>query len=638
MNASETPHAKRREEMLAHATKRLLLPLGVFDLRGRVTVFVLVLLALAGGAAWIIQLRRGLAATAMTDYFSWGVYIVNFVFFIGLSMAGTLISAILHLSKAPWRAPITRMAECITVCALLIAGGMIMMDMGRPDRMLFVLIHARVQSPILWDVLSLNTYLVGSALYLYLALVPDIALLRDQKDVFSPWRQRFYRILALGWKGTPAQHARIERLTAIMALTIIPVAVSIHTVTAWLFGLTLRPGWHSSIIGPDFVVGAIFSGSAAVIVIMALFRSVFRLGRYITPFHFRKLASLLLVADIAYAYFMLNEYIGGLYTKEEADNRLMQNLFHGAYSFQFWIMFIVGLGIPAVLLIIPRLRTVKFIVAAALLVNVGMWLKRYIIVVPTLASPFMPAMSQGKFIYRPSWVEWAISAGGFAIFGLLFILFSKFFPVVSIWELQDEVPGEEPLPEHAPVQAKAITTATALLVLLLTPAFIRAGDSAAASAPVASAPAPVITLEARKEGSENLIIATVTADGKPAAGVTLEFFVARSFGRLNLGHDTTLPDGTAAVPFPAGLPGGKEGKLSVRAEVTTPADMAGAADEALIATQATAPASDVPVRELWSRRPPRLLLATVLLIVTLVWGIYAGVFLNLLKLRQEAQP
>ena len=199
----------------------------------------------------------------MTNYFSWGVYIINFVFFIGISHAGTLVSAILRVTGAEWRRPITRMAEGITVFALVIGGPMIIIDMGRPDRILNVSCTAGSSRPILWDVLSVTTYLSGSLLYLYLPMIPDLAMLRDHAG--GPVRAVgaagwIYRQLALGWQGTPEQWRRLERAISVMAIVIIPVAISVHTVVSWIFGMTLRPGWHSTIFGPYFVVGAIFSG------------------------------------------------------------------------------------------------------------------------------------------------------------------------------------------------------------------------------------------------------------------------------------------------------------------------------------------------------------------------------------------
>ncbi len=422
--------------------------LGPMSGRLKTVIAALSVVVAAGVVAWVYQLWRGLAVTAMTDYFSWGIYIVDFVFFIGISMAGTLISAILRLTGAEWRRPITRMAEGITVIALLLAAAMIVVDMGRPDRLWKVFVYGRFQSPIIWDVMSLTTYLVGSALYLYLPLIPDLAILRDHGANFSRWRRWLYTKLALGWRGLAEQHRVLDRAVAVLAIVLIPVAVSIHTVTAWLFGTTLRPGWHSTIIGPDFVVGALYSGIAAVLTVMALFRWMFHLERYITLDHFKKLSLLLLVSCFAYMYFVINEYLGPGYTGG-SEQHLLSSIFSGAYAMQFWSMIVIGLFVPAGILVLPRFRTVKGIVIAALLVNIGMWLKRFIIVVPTLSAPFMPpSLAAGSYLtYFPTWVEWTITASAFAASCLFYIIFSKIFPIVSIWEVA-ETAQEEPAPQN----------------------------------------------------------------------------------------------------------------------------------------------------------------------------------------------
>ncbi|MGA2440499.1 MAG: NrfD/PsrC family molybdoenzyme membrane anchor subunit [Tepidisphaeraceae bacterium] len=384
--------------------------------------------------AYVHQLRIGLSATAMSDYFSWGVYIVNFVFYIGISMAGSLISAMLRLSNAHWRHPISRLAEAITVFSLLVAGPMVIIDMGRPDRFLHVIRYGRLQSPILWDVLSLTSYLTGSFLYLYVPMIPDLAILRDAPGL-SPWRKKLYRTLAVRWTGTADQHRQLDRAVAVMAIVILPVAVSIHTVTAWLFGMTLRPGWHSTIIGPDFVIGALYSGVAAVITAIVLFRYFLRLQTLIPVDHLRKLAKLMLVFGLAYAYFVINEHVGAAYTGEGAERPLLEKMIIGHYAVQFWGMIFIGLVLPLLMLVTPMGRTIAGITVAAIFVNVGMWLKRYIIVIPTLASPFMPAREGTHLVYVPTWVEWSITAGGLAAFLLMFILFSKVFPIISIWEV-----------------------------------------------------------------------------------------------------------------------------------------------------------------------------------------------------------
>jgi Ni/Fe-hydrogenase subunit HybB-like protein len=426
----------------------LIATLGPYGRGSKIWVAVLsavILLALIG---YIDQLWNGLAVTAMTDYFSWGVYVINFVFFIGISMAGTLISAILRLTKAEWRQPITRMAEGITLFALLIAGPMVIIDMGRPDRFFHTIQYGRLQSPILWDIFSLGTYLAGSSIYLYLPMIPDLALLRDSKQKFPKWRQWLYRTLSLGWKGTAEQHRRLDRSIKIMAIAIIPVAVSIHTVTAWIFGMTLRPGWHSTIIGPDFVVGALYSGIAAVITVMAIFRNVFHLENYITAQHIKRLSLLLLATCLIYLYFIVNEYLGSEYMTKIVETRLLFSTFLGSYAIQFWSMIFVGVLIPAVLLVLPWTRTVKGIVTASVFVNIGMWLMRYIIIVPTLSTPYMPPPAGVRLAYIPTWVEWSITAGGFAAFGLMYLIFSKIFPIISIWEILQTEAKKETAPQQ----------------------------------------------------------------------------------------------------------------------------------------------------------------------------------------------
>ena len=222
-----------------------------------------------------------------------------------------------------------------------------------------------------------------------------------------------------------------------MAIVIIPVAISIHTVTAWIFGMTLRPGWHSSIIGPDFVVGALYSGIAAVIVAMAMFRKFFKLEAYLTPVHFRNLGLMLLVAGIAYLYFTINNFVGPSYVTEADETDLLHSIFGGRFSVQFWSMISVGMIIPCLILAIPFTRTITGIVTASVLVNIGMWVMRYVIVVPTLSAPFLPLAKQSP-TYIPTMVEWSITLGGFAAFGLFYILFSKVFPIISIWETRPE--------------------------------------------------------------------------------------------------------------------------------------------------------------------------------------------------------
>ena len=604
-----------------------------------------------GLVAFIYQLRIGLAATAMNNYFSWGVYIINFVFFIGISHAGTLVSAILRVTGAEWRRPITRMAEGITVFALMIGAPMIIIDMGRPDRILNVIIHGRLQSPILWDVCSVTTYITGSLMYLYLPMIPDLALLRDHPGNFAPWRRRLYRVLSLGWTGTPEQKHRLERAIGAMAIVIIPVAVSVHTVVSWIFGMTLRAGWHSTIFGPYFVVGAIFSGIAALITAMAIFVWYFRpyhLDRYITLDHFKKLASLLLAVNLIYIYFTVSEYLTMGYPAEGPDRRLLDALFSGQYAVQFWTMAVIGLFIPALLLALPWTRTFKGILIASLLINVGMWLKRYVIVVPTLASPFMPVYLPGgkPLRYVPTWVEWSITAGAFSGFCMLYLLFAKVFPIVSIWEIEEGKEQKSAASVAAPPRPVASARRPGLVLPLLIAGvgiLGLAGRSAAgqtpATQPATTRPAANVTLNVVTEDREKLIRATITtSDGKPIENAAVQFFVRRTFGDLKLGEDKTLDDGTAAVPFPTGLPGGLTGELELCAEVKSPASYAGAC--AAITDnggRVVKPAADPFPRALWAPHAPLPLLIVICSLVGGVWITYAFVVSQIIAIRKGAK-
>ena len=404
-----------------------------WGVKGRLLVAGLSLVVAWGVFAWIHQVRTGLAVTGLSDHVSWGLYITNFVFFIGISHAGTLVSAILRLTHAEWRRPITRLAEMITVVALVIGASMVLVDMGRPDRLLNVLRFPHLRSPILWDILSISTYILGSLIYLFLPLVPDVAALRDSPSL-GRVRRRIYRALSLRWTGLPEQRAALTRAIGIMAVVIVPVAVSVHTVVSWIFGMTLRDGWNSTIFGPYFVVGAIFSGIAGIIVVMAIFRRAYRLEEFITEKHFRYLGSLLMVLGLLYVYFTASEYITIGYKLRVGDDTLLSALLVGRYSVLFWTFAIAGTLVPILLLAFRRTRTVPGIVTAAVLVNVGMWLKRFVIVVPSMARPLMP-WEWGT--YHPTWVEWSITAAAFAGFALVFALLARFFPVISVWEVEE---------------------------------------------------------------------------------------------------------------------------------------------------------------------------------------------------------
>jgi Ni/Fe-hydrogenase subunit HybB-like protein len=399
--------------------------------------FYAVLTGLLGVAAWglyayYVQLVYGLGVTGMNRPVTWGFYIVNFVFFIGISHAGTLISAILRLSKAEWRRPITRMAEVITAIVLAIGGLHPIIDLGRPDRLLHIFYNGRLQSPLLWDVASISAYFAASTVYLYLPMIPDIARLRD-RGTRPRW---LYQMLSWGWQGTERQHHVLDRSISILMVMVIPIAVSVHTVISYIFAMTLQPGWHSTIFGPYFVVGAIYSGIAALFLVMITFRRVYHLENYLKEVHLQQLSRLLLIMALLWFYFTFSEYLTGYYGGERAELTIILYKAVGRYKWLFWTMVVSNFLAPVIILGIKRLRTTTGIFIVSMGVLVGMWLERLIIVVPTLENP---ALTFPQHFYMPSWVEWSMFAGAVAVFCLGFALFAKFFPLISIWEVEEGV-------------------------------------------------------------------------------------------------------------------------------------------------------------------------------------------------------
>jgi Ni/Fe-hydrogenase subunit HybB-like protein len=462
--------------------------LGMQGRRFRAWILFLGAIILWGLYAYSLQFRHGLIETGMRDQISWGLYISNFVFFIGISHAGTLISAILRVTDAGWRRPITRLAEGITVVSLCIGASMIIVDLGRPDRLLNVFLHGRIQSPILWDVLGVTTYLTGSLLYFYLPLMPDLAIAASKPGIGN-LRRRFFRMLSLGWTGSPGEWHLLEKAISVMAVAIIPLAISVHTVVSWIFAMTLRPGWDSTIFGPYFVVGAIYSGSAAVVLAMCIMRWAMGLEAYLEPIHFRNLGLLLLSFSMLYLYFNINEYLTAAYKFQGSEKVLLDRLFRGDYAPYFWTTQVVGVALPMLLMgaVLGPKRYRQFAIPglglASFLVIIGAWAKRYLIVVPTLSSPFLPIQRVPATWahYSPSWVEWSITAAAFAAFLLLYTLLSKVFPVVSIWETRHTARSEEEEMVEVPASfgPRAWGVPAALPVLLICGLFLCTGAARA---------------------------------------------------------------------------------------------------------------------------------------------------------------
>lgn len=387
--------------------------------------------------AYSIQLRLGLGVTGLRDVTSWGMYIGNFVFFVATSLVGMLITAVLGLLGVKWARPLTRISEIIAISFASVAGLVIIVDMGRPDRLLNVFLYGRFQSPILWDVTVIVTYTVISLLLLYLPLVPDLKTCNDRMEGFPAFQRRLYSLLSLDWQDHPEQIRLVRRGMHILTLLIIPAALAIHTVTSWLFAVTFRPGWDSTIFGPYFVSGAFVSGCSAVIIAMYFFRTNYRLGDYLTEMHFDKMAKLLVLVSLVYLYFNINEFIVPGFKMKRADAVHLQALLTGHFAWLFWATQAGGLILPIILLLFSPIRKPLPVTIVSVFVLAGAWLKRYLIVVPTMTHPFLPVQHlPAEFrVYAPTLTEITVTFGTFVLSLLIFTVLAKFLPILPVWEM-----------------------------------------------------------------------------------------------------------------------------------------------------------------------------------------------------------
>jgi len=404
-------------------------------------VWILFLLGVIawGVYAFVAQVTKGHIVTGMRDNVVWGIYIVNFIFFMGMSYAGAIISGTLQLFRTEWRKPIIRMAEYLAIISLLIGPGYILLCIGRLDRLHYLALFGRIQSPITWDVIAISTDIFGCLIFLYLSILRDIASLRDFTELKIPaWRKKIYSMLALGYTGLPEQVKRLRRATDIMATMVIAIAIIVYSVLAWIFSVTLQPGWHSTIFGPYFVIAAVYSGTGVLIIAMWVFRKVYRLDQYITRKHFVAMGVLMVVLAALFGYFTFSDYLTKWYGSEKNDESLIRILFT-EYYWPFIFSNYVGVLIPLLVIGIPKLRTITNITLSALIVIVALWFNRYLIVIPTLESPYLPIQdSRPEWAnYAGTWVEYALMAAGVALFCLMFTIASKFVPVMNVSEMSE---------------------------------------------------------------------------------------------------------------------------------------------------------------------------------------------------------
>ena len=407
-----------------------------FGKLGMIWTYSLIFICLVGAFAYYRQLSKGLAVTNMGDYVSWGIYISNFVFFVAISLVGSLITAIFRLSNMKWATPLTRIAEIIAVSAIVFASLIIIIDMGRPDRMLNLFLHGRIQSPIMWDVIVISTYFIISLLLLYLPLLPDLKIMIKFKGQSSNILNKLYLFQGSFWRGTKEQFKISERAITILCITIIPVAFSIHTVTSWLFATTYRPGWDSTNFGAYFISGAFLVGAGGVVVAMYIFRKFYKLERYITEMHFEKMGRIVVMLSLLYLYFNINEYLVPAFKMKTGEEAHLKGLFSGEFALVFWFAILIGMIIPILILIFKKGRKPLPMFIAGIMIVIGAWFKRYLIVTPTLLHPFLPMQdAPAEFHhYFPSWEEWAIAMGTLAGTLLVITFFARIYPIIPIQE------------------------------------------------------------------------------------------------------------------------------------------------------------------------------------------------------------
>lgn len=391
-----------------------------------------------GIACWAYQIAVGMGMAGLNSPVYWGVYITNFVFWVGIGHAGTLISAILFLFRAKWRNTVARGAEAMTIFAVITAGLFPLIHVGRiwfaPYWMAPLPntnnLWVNFRSPLIWDVFAISTYLTVSLLFWYMGMVPDLASIRDRSRGF---KRLVYGFMSFGWRGTARQWHHYEAGYGFLAALATPLVLSVHSVVSWDFAMSIQPGWHTTIFPPYFVAGAILSGCAMVYTLLVPVRKMFRMERFITEDHLEACIKLTLLTSTIVAYAYSIEFFVAWYSGNEYEWAIFKKRATGPYSFYFWTMVSCNCIFPLLWWSKRIRRSIAASMVIAILVNVGMWFERYNIIVSSLVEDFIPG-SWGH--YEPSFTEIGITLGSFGWFFFWFFLFCKFFPIVSLSELK----------------------------------------------------------------------------------------------------------------------------------------------------------------------------------------------------------
>jgi len=397
-------------------------------------------LVLCGVAAEIYQYNEGLGVALMNNPHYWQTYISNFVFWIGMSHSGTLLSAILLLTHADWRKPIYRFAEAMTFFSIATAAIFPVIHIGRVWDMYWVLpypnqhaIWPNFRSPLLWDAFAITTYATSSALFLYIGMIPDLAICRDKA---KGWRKKLYTAMSLGWMGRATEWIAFQKTYVLMACFLVPLAVSVHSIVASDFAMSMMPGWHVTSFPPYFVAGALYSGCAAIITLFVLLRYLFKFEAYMTPEIMDKTARLTFAIAMAWNFLNLSEYASIWYSHDMFEHEMLIDKFTGPYAGVVWTMLFCATVVPFAMAWKKVRVNMWAMFVISLLIQLGMWLERFQIVSPPLASNHEPWT---QVVVWPGLVQMTITAASFGWFTMLFLIFCKVFPSVSMYEVKEMV-------------------------------------------------------------------------------------------------------------------------------------------------------------------------------------------------------
>jgi Ni/Fe-hydrogenase subunit HybB-like protein len=396
---------------------------------------------LLGAGCWIYQIMVGIGAGGQNNPVNWGTYLINFVFWVGIAHSGTLISAILHLFRAGWRNPIARAAETMTVFAVCTAGLFPFIHLGRVWMVYYMIpipnqrtLWPNFQSPLMFDVVAISTYLTVSSLFWYTGMLPDLAIIRDRAHGL---RRKIFTVLSLGWTAEFEVWRHYARGYLFFAALATPLVISVHSVVSWDFALGIVPGWHTTIFAPYFVAGAIHSGLAMVLTLMIPLRAVFKCEEIITMHVLESVAKTIVFTGLIVGFAYGTEVFIAWYSHNPVEMETFRYRAFGDYAVQYWIMVICNSIIP-LLFLFKKVRTnLRILFIISLLVNVGMWMERFVIIIGSVAHDYLP---HAWGLYGPSMIEYGILFGSFCLFFFLFVLFVKHLPSISMTEIKETLP------------------------------------------------------------------------------------------------------------------------------------------------------------------------------------------------------